>query len=168
MKTNSDEMHNQEMVLKKIRQSSEVFDKLANSYEVWVPESGWLAGRRNRDKNDSKRKNLTDWSILSFLLEIDNCHYPMADSYLQYGIDGVIRIAAETLETLKNNLQSELQDQTQLDIAYLESLLHVWKRFRQFVADHMVLALECAKQETSDTKKTVSYTHLTLPTNSLV
>lgn len=153
MKTNSDEMHNQEMVLKKIRQSSEVFDKLANSYEVWVPESGWLAGRRNRDKNDSKRKNLTDWSILSFLLEIDNCHYPMADSYLQYGIDGVIRIAAETLETLKNNLQSELQDQTQLDIAYLESLLHVWKRFRQFVADHMVLALECAKQETSDTKK---------------
>ena len=153
MKTNSDEMHNQEMVLKKIRQSSEVFDKLANSYEVWVPESGWLAGRRNRDKNDSKRKNLTDWSILSFLLEIDNCHYPMADSYLQYGIDGVIRIAAETLETLKNNLQSELQDQTQLDIAYLESLLHVWKRFQQFVADHMVLALECAKQETSDTKK---------------
>lgn len=153
MKTNSDEMHNQEMLLKKIRQSSEVFDKLANSYEVWVPESGWLAGRRNRDKNDSKRKNLTDWSILSFLLEIDNCHYPMADSYLQYGIDGVIRIAAETLETLKNNLQSELQDQTQLDIAYLESLLHVWKRFRQFVADHMVLALECAKQETSDTKK---------------
>ena len=153
MKTNSDEMHNQEMVLKKIRQISEVFDKLANSYEVWVPESGWLAGRRNRDKNDSKRKNLTDWSILSFLLEIDNCHYPMADSYLQYGIDGVIRIAAETLETLKNNLQSELQDQTQLDIAYLESLLHVWKRFRQFVADHMVLALECAKQETSDTKK---------------
>lgn len=141
------------MLLKKIRQSSEVFDKLANSYEVWVPESGWLAGRRNRDKNDSKRKNLTDWSILSFLLEIDNCHYPMADSYLQYGIDGVIRIAAETLETLKNNLQSELQDQTQLDIAYLESLLHVWKRFRQFVADHMVLALECAKQETSDTKK---------------
>ena len=125
MKTNSDEMHNQEMLLKKIRQSSEVFDKLANSYEVWVPESGWLAGRRNRDKNDSKRKNLTDWSILSFLLEIDNCHYPMADSYLQYGIDGVIRIAAETLETLKNNLQSELQDQTQLDIAYLESLLHV-------------------------------------------
>lgn len=153
MKTNSDEMHNQEMLLKKIRQSSEVFDKLANSYEVWVPESGWLAGRRNRDKNDSKRKNLTDWSILSFLLEIDNCHYPMADSYLQYGIDGVIRIAAETLETLKNNLQSELQDQTQLDIAYLESLLHVWKRFRQFVADHMVLALECAKQEISDTKK---------------
>ena len=153
MKTNSDEMHNQEMVLKKIRQSSEAFDKLANSYEVWVPESGWLAGRRNRDKNDSKRKNLTDWSILSFLLEIDNCHYPMADSYLQYGIDGVIRIAAETLETLKNNLQSELQDQTQLDIAYLESLLHVWKRFRQFVADHMVLALECVKQETSDTKK---------------
>ena len=153
MKTNSDEMHNQEMLLKKIRQSSEVFDKLANSYEVWVPESGWLAGRRNRDKNDSKRKNLTDWSILSFLLEIDNCHYPMADSYLQYGIDGVIRIAAETLETLKNNLQSELQDQTQLDIVYLESLLHVWKRFRQFVADHMVLALECAKQETSDTKK---------------
>lgn len=153
MKTNSDEMHNQEMLLKKIRQSSEVFDKLANSYEVWVPESGLLAGRRNRDKNDSKRKNLTDWSILSFLLEIDNCHYPMADSYLQYGIDGVIRIAAETLETLKNNLQSELQDQTQLDIAYLESLLHVWKRFRQFVADHMVLALECAKQETSDTKK---------------
>ena len=153
MKTNSDEMHNQEMLLKKIRQSSEAFDKLANSYEVWVPESGWLAGRRNRDKNDSKRKNLTDWSILSFLLEIDNCHYPMADSYLQYGIDGVIRIAAETLETLKNNLQSELQDQTQLDIAYLESLLHVWKRFRQFVADHMVLALECAKQETSDTKK---------------
>lgn len=153
MKTNSDEMHNQEMLLKKIRQSSEVFDKLANSYEVWVPESGWLAGRRNRDKNDSKRKNLTDWSILSFLLEIDNCHYPMADSYLQYGIDGVIRIAAETLETLKNNLQSELQDQTQLDIAYLESLLHVWKRFQQFVADHMVLALECAKQETSDTKK---------------
>lgn len=153
MKTNSDEMHNQEMLLKKIRQSSEVFDKLANSYEVWVPESGWLASRRNRDKNDSKRKNLTDWSILSFLLEIDNCHYPMADSYLQYGIDGVIRIAAETLETLKNNLQSELQDQTQLDIAYLESLLHVWKRFRQFVADHMVLALECAKQETSDTKK---------------
>ena len=153
MKTNSDEMHNQEMLLKKIRQSSEVFDKLANSYEVWVPESGWLAGRRNRDKNDSKRKNLTDWSILSFLLEIDNCHYPMADSYLQYGIDGVIRIAAETLETLKNNLQSELQDQTQLDIASLESLLHVWKRFRQFVADHMVLALECAKQETSDTKK---------------
>ena len=146
-------MHNQEMLLKKIRQSSEVFDKLANSYEVWVPESGWLAGRRNRDKNDSKRKNLTDWSILSFLLEIDNCHYPMADSYLQYGIDGVIRIAAETLETLKNNLQSELQDQTQLDIVYLESLLHVWKRFRQFVADHMVLALECAKQETSDTKK---------------
>lgn len=56
MKTNSDEMHNQEMLLKKIRQSSEVFDKLANSYEVWVPESGWLAGRRNRDKNDSKRK----------------------------------------------------------------------------------------------------------------
>lgn len=153
MKTNSDEMHNQEMLLKKIRQSSEVFDKLANSYEVWVPESGWLAGRRNRDKNDSKRKYLADWSILSFLLEIDNCHYPMADSYLQYGIDGVIRIAAETLETLKNNLQSELQDQTQLDIAYLESLLHVWKRFRQFVADHMVLALECAKQETSDTKK---------------
>ena len=153
MKTNSDEMHNQEMLLKKIRQSSEVFDKLANSYEVWVPESGWLASRRNRDKNDSKRKNLTDWSILSFLLEIDNCHYPMADSYIQYGIDGVIRIAAETLETLKNNLQSELQDQTQLDIAYLESLLHVWKRFRQFVADHMVLALECAKQETSDTKK---------------
>lgn len=153
MKTNSDEMHNQEMLLKKIRQSSEVFDKLANSYEVWVPESGWLAGRRNRDKNDSKRKNLTDWSILSFLLEIDNCHYPMADSYLQYGIDGVIRIAAETFETLKNNLQSELQDRTQLDIAYLESLLHVWKRFRQFVADHMVLALECAKQETSDTKK---------------
>ena len=44
----------------------------------------------------------------------------MADSYLQYGIDGVIRIAAETLETLKNNLQSELQDQTQLDIVYLE------------------------------------------------
>lgn len=108
MKTNSDEMHNQEMLLKKIRQSSEVFDKLANSYEVWVPESGWLAGRRNRDKNDSKRKNLTDWSILSFLLEIDNCHYPMADSYLQYGIDGVIRIAAETLETLKNNLQSRI------------------------------------------------------------
>ena len=51
MKTNSDEMHNQEMLLKKIRQSSEVFDKLANSYEVWVPESGLLAGRRNRDKN---------------------------------------------------------------------------------------------------------------------
>ena len=153
MKTNSDEMHNQEMLLKKIRQSSEVFDKLANSYEVWVPESGWLAGRRNRDKNDSKRKYLADWTMLSFVFEIDNCHYPMADSYLQYGIDGVIRIAAETLETLQNNLQSELQDQTQLDIAYLESLLHVWKCFRQFVADHMVLALECAKQETSDTKK---------------
>ena len=34
MKTNSDEMHNQEMLLKKIRQSSEVFDKLANSYEA--------------------------------------------------------------------------------------------------------------------------------------
>ena len=32
-------------------------------------------------------------------------------------------------------------------------MLYVWKRFRQFVADHMVLALECAKQETSDTKK---------------
>ena len=153
MKTNSDEMHNQEMLLKKIRQSSEVFDKLANSYEVWVPESGWLAGRRNRDKNDSKRKYLDDWTMLSFVFEIDNCHYPMADSYLQYGIDGVIRIAAETLETLQNNLQSKLQDQTQLDIAYLESLLHVWKRFRQFVADHMVLALESAKQETSDTKK---------------
>lgn len=153
MKTNSDEMHNQEMLLKKIRQSSEVFDKLANSYEVWVPESGWLAGRRNRDKNDSKRKYLDDWTMLSFAFEIDNCHYPMADSYLQYGIDGVIRIAAETLETLQNNLQSKLQDQTQLDIAYLESLLHVWKRFRQFVADHMVLALESAKQETSDTKK---------------
>ena len=153
MKTNSDEMHKQEMLLKKIRQSSEVFDKLANSYEVWVPKSGWLAGRRNRDKNDSKRKYLADWTMLSFVFEIDNCHYPMADSYLQYGIDGVIRIAAETLETLKNNLQSELQDQTQLDIAYLESLLHVWKRFQQFVADHMVLALECAKQETSDTKK---------------
>lgn len=153
MKTNSDEMHNQEMLLKKIRQSSEVFDKLANSYEVWVPEGGWLAGRRNRDKNDSKRKYLNDWTMLSFAFEIDNCHYPMADSYLQYGIDGVIRIAAETLETLKNNLQSELQDQTQLDIVYLESLLHVWKRFRQFVADHMVLALECAKQEISDTKK---------------
>lgn len=153
MKTNSDEMHKQEMLLKKIRQSSEVFDKLANSYEVWVPKSGWLAGRRNRDKNDSKRKYLADWTMLSFVFEIDNCHYPMADSYLQYGIDGVIRIAAETLETLQNNLQSELQDQTQLDIAYLESLLHVWKCFRQFVADHMVLALECAKQETSDTKK---------------
>ena len=153
MKTNSDEVHKQEMILKKIRQSSEVFDKLANSYEVWVPEGGWLAGRRNRDKNDSKRKYLNDWTMLSFAFEIDNCHYPMADSYLQYGIDGVIRIAAETLETLKNNLQSELQDQTQLDIVYLESLLHVWKRFRQFVADHMVLALECAKQEISDTKK---------------
>ncbi len=153
MKTNSDEVHKQEMLLKKIRQSSEVFDKLANSYEVWVPEGGWLAGRRNRDKNDSKRKYLNDWTMLSFAFEIDNCHYPMADSYLQYGIDGVIRIAAETLETLKNNLQSELQDQTQLDIVYLESLLHVWKRFRQFVADHMVLALECAKQEISDTKK---------------
>lgn len=153
MKTNSDEMHKQEMLLKKIRQSSEVFDKLANSYEVWVPKSGWLAGRRNRDKNDSKRKYLADWTMLSFVFEIDNCHYPMADSYLQYGIDGVIRIAAETLETLQNNLQSELQDQTQLDIAYLESLLHVWKCFRQFVADHMVLALECVKQETSDTKK---------------
>ena len=120
---------------------------------IWVPESGWLAGRRTGIRMTARAKNLTDWSILSFLLEIDNCHYPMADSYLQYGIDGVIRIAAETLETLKNNLQSELQDQTQLDIAYLESLLHVWKRFRQFVADHMVLALECAKQETSDTKK---------------
>ena len=29
MKTNSDEVHKQEMLLKKIRQSSEVFDKLA-------------------------------------------------------------------------------------------------------------------------------------------
>ena len=81
MKTNSDEMHNQEMLLKKIRQSSEVFDKLANSYEVWVPESGWLAGRRNRDKNDSKRKYLDDWTMLSFVFEIDNCHYPMAEHF---------------------------------------------------------------------------------------
>lgn len=153
MKIQSDELHTQKMRLEKIRQSIEIFDKMADSYEIWLPESGLLSGRRNRDKNDSKRKNLADWSILSFMLDVDNCHYPMADSYLQYGIDGVIQIASDTLMTLKNDFQIDSKVQTQLDTAYLESVIHVWKRFRQFVADHMMLALELEKKETIETEK---------------
>ena len=153
MKIQSDELHTQKMRLEKIRQSIEIFDKMADSYEIWLPESSLLSGRRNRDKNDSKRKNLADWSLLSFVLEIDNCHYPMADSYLQYGIDGVIHIASDTLMALQNDFQIDSKVQTKLDMAYLESVIHVWKRFRQFVADHMMLALELEKKETIDTEK---------------
>ena len=57
MKTNSDEMHNQEMLLKKIRQSSEVFDKLANSYEVWVPESGCLPAAETGIRMTAREKS---------------------------------------------------------------------------------------------------------------
>ena len=144
------EIKSQKVNLEEIRQSAASYEKLADLYEVWIPKTGLLAGRRNRPKSDGKRKDVLDWSTLMLIHEIDNSHFPLSDFYLQTGISGILDTAEETLLKMREgSLPAE-----PADVCYIEAVIRVWKRFARFLADHAALARDYAQKEGNSEKRT--------------
>lgn len=144
------EIKSQNINLEKICQSAASYEKLADLYEVWIPKTGLLAGRRSRHKNDGKRKDVVDWSTLATIHEIDNSHFPLSDYYLQAGITGILGTAEETLlKMMEGSLLAE-----QVDLCYIEAVIRAWKRFARFVSEHASLARERLGQEDDSETKT--------------
>ena len=121
--------------------AAEFYLALQSVYEVRLPEKGMLAGG-SIPFSKVPRQLIAEANRLG-LFVMDNCHYPMGDSYLTLGIGGILR-AAEKYENLRAVTDEERERQARMHAIY-----RVYDGIRSLILRHAQLA-RSRSEETKD------------------
>lgn len=117
----------------KIEEAVQIYENLAQAYEIWIPKEGLLAGRRSV-------VHRTDYKTFH---EMDNMHFPLSDYYLNCGVAGILSQAQETAGRIENP-------------QYLQGVIRVWKAFSGYIEKHARKA-EVLFDQTPDAQKKERY-----------
>lgn len=113
--------------MNRIDKYMELFRESMSKNEIYIPSQGLLAGWHTRCEKGS---------YLWEMFEYDNMHFPLGDTFFQYGIRGIIQKSEAALEAIN------------AEEGYLQAVREVYKEILIYIEKHAALA-KTMSEETS-------------------